>query len=206
LIGRAAFISDPESLADSEADVESHRTTLRRVCPTDDYHDLKTVRESVFQASTFGLLDFVTHMGSQQGQVGLSIGGKILRPNAFFKKDMRFGNTAALVFVNACSSIRTVAQFYSPKSFPQQFIDFHVPAVVASVLPVEPDLALKFGSYFYAALDAGDSIGNALRSARKALMADNSAGLGAERRRLAAAAYCVFGHPMMLIKFEREAN
>lgn len=206
VIGRAAFISDPQSLADSEDAVESHRTTLRRVCPTEDYHDLKTVRESVFQATTFGLLDFVTHMGSQQGQVGLSIGGKILRPNAFFKKDMLFGNTATLVFVNACSSILAAAQFYSPKSFPQQFIDFHVPVVVASVLPVEPDLALKFGSYFYAALDAGDSIGNALRSARNALMADNSAEFGAERRRLAAAAYCLFGHPMMPVKFERGAD
>ena len=203
-IGRAAFISDPESLAESVAEVESHRAALRSVCDTDDYSDLESVRESVFEATTFGLLDFVAHMGDQQGEVGLSIGGEILYPNDFLRKQKQFGNAAVLVFVNACSSIWEDAQFYSPKSFPQQFIDFHVPAVVASVLPVEPDLALKFGNYFFAALNGGDSLGNAMRTARSALMSDDLPDFGAERRRLAAAAYCVFGHPMMPIKFERE--
>ena len=164
------------------------------------------MRKSVFEVTTFELLDFVAHMGDQEGEVGLSIGGSIVHPGGFYDSEKQFGTAAALVFVNACSSIRAAAQFYSPRSFPQDFISFHVPAVVASAAARRTRPGAQVRQPLLRGSGCRRIDHKAVRNARKALMADDSTGLEVERRRLAAAAYCVFAHPMMPIKFKRGAN
>jgi hypothetical protein len=198
---KAAFVSDDETLSEFRNQRDRHVTMLQTRCPTTTYDDLAPVFAEVLTMPEYSLIDIVTHMVVNGEETGLKIGDERLTPSDFYAEFVTFATRAPLVFLNACDSAKASSGVFGATSFPYALIKNNVPSIVASVIPVEPALALRFDDYLFGELANGNTLGQAISQARQKLNDDEEIGYVPARRRAAAIAYCAYGSPRSKIDF-----
>jgi CHAT domain-containing protein len=201
------MVASTEARSAAQPQYDKLLLVVESYCTVDkNFSTASAVERSVLTKRTFQLLDLVTHHSVNGGGMGSGLqmaDNDWLRPTAFARSRCQFGEKAALVVLNACSSAAVVDGPFATSTYTGRLIEAGVGGVVASTLPVSAVAAAAFTKHLYKELAEGKTMPEALQSARQHTLKDKGAGTSKAERRLCALSYCVFADPRMTVKFER---
>ena len=172
--------------ASQEIDALRHRlgASSEEVCDLDRLLDL-------ISTGTGGLLHFACHstFRADAGGSSITMGGGPFVPELLNRAvtNRSLAVTNPLVFINACRSAGEVPEYTRLMGWASQFMAAGAGAFAGTLWAVRSATACAFAEAFYDALLAGQALGHAARTARKATAAD-----AADPTWLA---YAVYGDP-----------
>jgi len=155
----------PPANARQEVDALRHRIAAEshEIC------DLEPLLELV-EAGDVGLLHFACHntFSAEAGGSSIAIGGGPLIPGllnrAFMTRSL--AQRSPLVFINACRSAGAIPEYTKLMGWAEQFMAAGAGAFIGTLWAVRSDSALTFAEAFYDALLTGQTLGQAVRTAR----------------------------------------
>lgn len=124
------------------------------------------------------VLHFACHGAFQANNPGrsfLQIGTRYLQPDDLVGEDCSFGSVHPLVFLNACESGQQGIGLTGLDGWAKAFLNAGVGFFIGSVWKTTDVLAYQFARTFYQRLLAGDSVSEAMRQARKAIVRSGDA-------------------------------
>jgi hypothetical protein len=109
------------------------------------------------------------------GRSAVQLGNRFLRPADITAERRNFGRNQPLVFLNACDSGRLGLGLTGLDGWAVAFRNANVGSFIGSIWSTTDELACTFAEVFYARLRGGDTIGEAVRQARFAVMRTGNA-------------------------------
>jgi hypothetical protein len=164
---RVALVAPPSNLAYVQEEVKAIRATGLQVQVIEE----KAALERFLQAGQAEVVHFACHGRFKSAIPGHSvvvIGNRSLRPDDLTAENRNFGRIQPLVFLNACDSGRLGLGLTGLDGWAEAFLKANAGFFIGSVWSTTDELASRFAETFYRRLQAGDSVGEAMRQAREA--------------------------------------
>lgn len=166
---RVALVAPPSNLAYVEKEV----TAVQQMpgLQVQLIKDKQTL-EQFLQTGQADVLHFACH-GQFETQIParsvVVLGNRTLHPDDLTAENRNFGRSQPLVFLNACDSGRLGIGLTGLDGWAEAFLRANVGFFIGSVWRTKDDLACEFATTFYQRLQAGDTVGEAMRQAREAV-------------------------------------
>jgi hypothetical protein len=204
-IGEVAFLRGNNAAAAPD------EALLQRLYPnrTQTFSTLAQVREGVFKARRFDLIQFTGHCKvNDKGLGGLELAdGSCIRMIDIgqLMSERAFTQTQPFVLLNACASAQPYIALTDRDSFARRFVAAEVCAFIGTLWPVAGSIANDFATAFHEALKTL-TVGAALLAAKRSIVSHSeqtdataAEALTAIARKVAARSYCLFSHPDLRI-------
>jgi DNA-binding SARP family transcriptional activator len=174
LLGEARYIVPPGSPANARDEVAAIRRVLHQP-GNSTIADLAELLD-LLDAGDLGLLHFACHntFSLEAGGSSIKMGGGPFVPQLLNSAvaRRRLAASRPLIFVNACRSAGVVAEYTRMMGWAEQFMAAGAGAFIGTLWPVRSTRASLFAEAFYAALVAGQDLGQASLAARRATKVD----------------------------------
>ena len=164
---RVALVAPPSNLAYVQEEVKAIRATGLQVQIIEE----KPALDRFLQTGQAEVVHFACHGQFKSAIPGRSvvvIGNRSLRPDDLTAENRNFGRIQPLVFLNACDSGRLGLGLTGLDGWAEAFLKANAGFFIGSVWKTTDELASRFAQTFYQRLQAGDSVGEAMRRAREA--------------------------------------
>ena len=174
MIGDARYVVPPGSPDNAENEVTAIRRILGQPAgpPITGLADLL----DLLDAGSTGLLHFACHntFSLETGGSSIKMVGGGFVPQLLNSAVSRhsLADRSPLIFVNACRSAGTAAEYTKMMGWASQFMAAGAGAFIGTLWPVRSTRASKFAEAFYDALAAGVDLGHASLTARQATKDD----------------------------------
>jgi hypothetical protein len=170
LVAGTRYVMPARSPANAQAEVASVRRVLSEAGePAETIVDLEDLLRFI-ESGHCGSLHFACHntFRSDAGGSAITMSGGPFVPMLLNKAVTRrvLAGQDPLIFINACSSAGAVPEYTRMMGWAQQFMAAGAGAFVGTLWAVSSTAAQVFAETFYAALAAGNSLGEASRHAR----------------------------------------
>jgi CHAT domain-containing protein len=162
-----ALVAPPSNLFYVKEEVKAIRATGLQVQTIEELPALETF----LQTGQAEVVHFACHGQFKSALPDRSvvvIGKRSLRPADLTAENRNFGRARPLVFLNACDSGRLGLGLTGLGGWAKAFLKADAGFFIGSVWKTTDELAARFAQTFYERLQAGDSIGEAMRRAREA--------------------------------------
>jgi hypothetical protein len=160
------YVVSARSPANARQEVDVLR---RRLAAGQEVLDLELLLELV-EAGDVGLLHFACHntFRAEAGGSSIAMGGGPFVPGLLNRAvtTRSLAQRSPLVFINACRTAGAIPEYTRLMGWAEQFMAAGAGAFVGTLWAVRSDSALTFAEAFYDALLAGQTLGQAGRTAR----------------------------------------
>ena len=169
LLGEAQYIVPPGSPENAQDEVEVISRILGQPAeaPISDLADLLRLLDT----GITGLLHFACHntFSLETGGSSIKMVGGAFVPQLLNSAAGRrcLANRSPLIFINACRSAGTAAEYTQMMGWASQFMAAGAGAFIGTLWPVRSSQASLFAEAFYGALTAGADLGRAVLTARQ---------------------------------------